>query len=115
MSKKIGIKIMIITLVIAFVGQLSNVINYLDMKKVNDLSLNITDDYFLSMEKLNDVSEDFNQLQKSILMHCIVDNETQINEIEKEISMVKGSIIASIETLKDNSFTERESQAVTDF
>lgn len=100
MKHSIGVKIFIIAILLAFVAQVSNGLNYMGMKKISNLSLKITDEYLQSKNNLETVSNQLSELQKQILFHYIESDDSKRKDIENKITATKGTLVSAIDSLK---------------
>ncbi|HHW68568.1 MAG TPA: hypothetical protein GXX16_12900 [Epulopiscium sp.] len=77
MRSKIGSKILGLAIALALVGELSNVLNFLTIRNMYNASLTISEDTVTSIRNLENLRSNLDQLQKKLLLHCIVtDQET---------------------------------------
>lgn len=113
--RKIGAKIVIMSIILILVGQISNAVNYINIQTVNNLSNKIIDTYFASMQKLNTLSSDYVMIQKDILAAANSNTEEELKNIEKEISEKNGEITTSIQAIDNNFSTQKEKDIVDDF
>jgi methyl-accepting chemotaxis protein len=115
MRSKIGIKILGLAIVLAMVGQLSNLFNYLAMRQMNSASLIISEDSVTSIRKLENVKSNIANLQKKLLLHCIITDTETMEDIEIDISIVKGELSKSIGDIQKSLVAQREIDAFNDF
>ena len=105
-KSKIGIKILSLAIVLALVGELNSVISYLTMKEMFDASIAISDDAVTSIRNLEKVRSNLDQLQKKLLLHCIVTDNEKMEDIKFDIYIIKGELSSSVATI-ENSLTEQ--------
>ena len=110
MKHSIGVKIFIIAILLAFVAQVSNGLNYMGMKKISNLSLKITDEYLQSKNNLETVSNQLSELQKQILFHYIESDDSKRKDIENKITATKGTLVSAIDSLKKGADSDRETE-----
>ena len=110
MKHSIGVKIFIIAILLAFVAQVSNGLNYMGMKKISNLSLKITDEYLQSKNNLETVSNQLSELQKQILFHYIESDDSKRKDIENKIIATKGTLVSAIDSLKKGADSDRETE-----
>ncbi len=115
MRNKLGIKILSLAIVLAMVGQLSNLFNYLTMRQMNSASLIISEDSVTSIRKLENVKSNLDNLQKKLLLHCIITDTVTMDDIEIDISIVKGELSKSIGDIQKSLVKQREIDAFNDF
>lgn len=114
-KSKIGFKILGLVIALTLVSVLSNLLNFLAVRDMYHASLSISDDTITSIRNFENVKTNIDQLQKKILLHSIVtDNET-LKDIEIEISLVKGELSTSIDTIQKSLTKQRAIDSFNDF
>jgi|GEM_PF-2599217 len=107
MRSKIGSKILGLAIALALVGELSNVLNFLTIRNMYNASLTISEDTVTSIRNLENLRSNLDQLQKKLLLHCIVTDQETLKDIEMDISIVKGELSTSIDTIQKSLVEQR--------
>lgn len=115
MSRKISTKILGLAIVLAMVGMLSNLFNYLTMREMYKASLVVIEDSVTSIRGLEDVKSNLDNLQKKLLLLCIVTDNEAMEDIKIDISVMKGELTTSIDKIQKSLVKQREIDTFNDF
>ncbi len=115
MRNKLGTKILGLAIVLAMVGMLSNLLNYVTMRQMYRASLVVSEDSVTSIRKLENVRSNIDTLQKELLLHCIITDIETMEDIEIDISVIKGELSKSIDDIQKSLKVQREIDTFSDF
>lgn len=115
MRSKIGSKLLLLGISLALVGELNNILNFFTIQDMYRASLEISENTVTSIRNLENVKSNLDELQKKLLLHCITTDPETLKDIEIDLSVVKGELSTSIDTIQNSLVKQRAIDSFNDF
>lgn len=110
MVKSIGLKILGVVILLAFIGAAGNLMNGLTIRSMSDNNTAISEVYLTNTKNLADVSQSFSDIHNNLILYSLLSDEAEKAETEHIISVLKGSIVSTLSKCVENTSSEREKE-----
>lgn len=112
MKKSLAAKILVPFFLLAIVCGLCAILIYTRIQKMNQVSLEISDNYMMITDLTGVIENDFTKMKQLIISYATSYDDDEVAEIKKEISNVHGEMIGNLLTIEGKCLSEQEIQNV---
>lgn len=112
MKKSLAAKILVPFFLLAIVCGLCAILIYTRIQKMNQVSLEISDNYMMITDLTGVIENDFTKMKQLIISYATSYDDNEVEEIKKEISDIHGEIIGNLLTIEGKCLSEQEIQNV---
>lgn len=112
MKKSLAAKILVPFFLLAIVCGLCAILIYTRIQKMNQVSLEISDNYMMITDLTGVIENDFTKMKQLIISYATSYDDDEVAEIKEEISNVHGEMIGNLLTIEGKCLSEQEIQNV---
>ncbi len=113
--KSLKLKVLMPVIVLAVVCVCFSALGIISTTQIKNKSNTITKEHLDTMDKLDNMSEDFQEMQRLLLVHFIAGNDEQIEYAETSIDAVVKSIESDIKAYKSYAVSADDKKAYEEF
>lgn len=112
MKKSLAAKILVPFFLLAVVCGLCAILIYTRIQKMNQVSLEISDNYMMITDLTGVIENDFTKLKQLIILYTTSSDDDEVEQIKKDISNIHGEIIGNLLTIEGKCLSEKEIENV---
>lgn len=112
MKKSLAAKILVPFFLLAVVCGLCATLIYTRIQKMNQVSLEISDNYMMITDLTGVIENDFTKLKQLIILYTTSSDDDEVEQIKRDISTIHGEIIGNLLTIEGKCLSEKEIENV---
>lgn len=114
MKKSLAVKILMPFFLLAIVCGLCSILIYTRIDKMNEASLEISDNYMVITDLTGVIETDFTKLKQLIISYTTSADDDEVAQLKQEMSTIHGEIIGNLLTIEGKCLSDKEIQNVRD-
>ena len=113
-KKSLAVKILMPFFILAIVCGLCSILIYTRIDKMNQASLEISDNYMVITNLTGEIETDFTILKQLLISYTTPADDDEVKQLKLDISNIHGEIMGNLLTIEGKCLSEQEIQNVRD-